>query len=272
MNWENKVLVGDCLDFLGQMPAGCVNLAFADPPYNIGYDYDLYDDRRDRKSYLRWTSRWLEAVVRVLRRNGSLYVAIGDEFAAEIKIILDRLGLTLRNWIIWHYTFGVHCQKKFNRSHAHIFYCVADPRDFVFNADAVRVPSARQTIYADRRANPTGKMPDDTWVLRPQEDSRFFQPDSDTWFVSRVCGTFKERQAHPCQMPEALLERIIKVSSRPGDLVLDPFAGSGTTLAVARRLGRRYLGMELSPEYASKIEARLESISPAVTSGRPILY
>src|SRR5262249_23297541 len=152
------------------------------------------------------------------------------------------------------------CTRKFNRSHAHIFYYVADPKRFTFNADAIRVPSARQTTYADRRANPLGKLPDDTWVLRPQEDERFFRPDDDTWYVARVCGTFRERGKHPCQMPLALLERIIRVSSSPGDLVLDPFAGSGTTLAAAKKLGRDYLGIELSANYAKRIRERLESV------------
>ena len=137
---------------------------------------------------------------------------------------------------------------------------MVDPKAFTFNAASVRVPSARQTTYADRRANPTGKLPDDTWVLRPQEDERFFTPDSDTWYVARVCGTFKERTPHPCQMPEAVLERILRVSSNPGDLVLDPFAGSGTTLAAAKGLGRRYLGIELSSEYAERIRQRLVEI------------
>src|SRR5205823_14692874 len=104
------------------------------------------------------------------------------------------------------------------------------------------------------------------WVLRPQEDERFFQAEDDTWYISRVCGTFKERIDHPCQMPEAVLERIIRVSSNPGGLVLDPFAGSGTTLAAARRLGRRYLGCELSAEYAEKIRERLAKIQPATAS------
>jgi site-specific DNA-methyltransferase (adenine-specific) len=167
----------------------------------------------------------------------------------------------MRNWIVWHYTFGVNCTRKFNRSHAHIFYYVADPKRFAFNADAVRVPSARQTTYADRRANPSGKLPDDTWVLRPQEEARGFAPDGDTWYVARVCGTFKERTGHPCQMPEAVLERIIKVSSDPDDLVLDPFAGSGTTLATAKRLGRHYLGIELSEDYAERVRQRLESVA-----------
>src|SRR5262249_45708540 len=217
------ILLGDCVEVLAKLPEGTVDLAFADPPFNIGYDYDVYDDRRARADYLDWTESWLAAVRRVLKPEGSFFVAIGDEYAAEIKVRLDGLGLSMRNWIVWHYTFGVHCTRKFTRSHAHIFYYVMDPRHFTFNADAVRVPSARQTTYADRRANPKGRVPDDTWVLRPQEDARFFQPDDDTWYESRVCGTFKERVGHPCQMPEAVLERIIGVASKPGDLVLDPF-------------------------------------------------
>src|SRR5436305_9606675 len=166
----------------------------------------------------------------------------------------------MRNWIVWHYTFGVNCSKKFNRSHAHILYYVKDARRFTFNPDGVRVPSARQTTYADRRANPVGKLPDDTWVLRPQEEGDHFRPDSDTWYESRVCGTFKERTGHPCQMPEAVLDRIIRVASNPGDVVLDPFAGSGTTLAVAKRLGRRFLGIELSEQYAEGVRRRLETV------------
>jgi site-specific DNA-methyltransferase (adenine-specific) len=242
----NDVLTGDCLDVLPTLEPGSVDLVFADPPFNIGYEYDRYDDRRAKADYLGWTERWLAAVRRVLSPTGAVFVAIGDEYAAEVKVRLDALGLTMRNWIVWHYTFGVNCTKKFNRSHAHIFYHVADPKRFTFNPDPVRVPSARQTTYADRRANPVGKLPDDTWVLRPQETADHFRPEGDTWYASRVCGTFRERTGHPCQMPEAVLERIINVATSPGDVVLDPFAGSGTTLAVAKRLGRRFLGVELS--------------------------
>jgi site-specific DNA-methyltransferase (adenine-specific) len=257
----DTILTGDCFRHLAALPAQSVDLAFADPPFNIGYEYDVYNDRQTRSDYLNWTEQWLKAVQRVLKPSASFYVAIGDEYAAELKVRLDDLGLTLRNWIVWHYTFGVNCKLKFNRSHAHILYYVMDPRHFTFNADAVRVPSARQTTYADRRANPVGKLPDDTWVLRPQEDASCFPPDCDTWYVARVCGTFKERTGHPCQMPEAVLERIIRVSSNVGDLVLDPFAGSGTTLATAKRLGRHFLGIELSAEYAEGIRRRLEGMT-----------
>jgi DNA modification methylase len=261
MPWDD-VWTGDCVRLLDRLPEGSVDLAFADPPFNIGYEYDVYQDRLGRDDYLAWTDRWLAAVRRALKPTGSFWVAIGDEYAAEVKVRLDALGLTMRNWIVWHYTFGVNCTKKFNRSHAHIFYYVADPKQYTFNAGAVRVPSARMTTYADRRANPVGKLPDDTWVLRPQETGDHFQPDSDTWYVSRVCGTFKERTGHPCQMPEGVLERIIGVATDEGDLVLDPFAGSGTTLAVAKRLRRRYLGIELSETYADAVRERLLAVRP----------
>jgi site-specific DNA-methyltransferase (adenine-specific) len=267
---ENDVITGDCIETLNRLPAGCADLVFADPPFNIGYQNDVYDDRRAKADYLAWTEKWLAAATRVLKPTGAFFLAIGDEFAAEHKVRLDALGLALRNWIVWHYTFGVNCTKKFNRSHAHIFYYVRDPRSYTFNPDRIRVPSARMTTYADRRANPVGKLPDDTWVLRPQETDEHFRADQDTWFVSRVCGTFKERVNHPCQMPEAVLERIIRVASNPGDLVIDPFAGSGTTLAVAKRLGRRFLGCELSEEYAEGVRERLQRVEvlDEVATGR----
>jgi site-specific DNA-methyltransferase (adenine-specific) len=252
---------GDCLEHFRKVPAGTIDLAFADPPFNIGYDYDIYNDRRDAEHYLAWTGQWAREVVRVLKPDGTFWLAIGDEFAAELKVIFHRdLGLTLRNWVIWYYTFGVHCTKKFSRSHAHLFYFVKDPKRFTFNDGAIRVPSARQLVYADARAHPRGRVPDDTWILRPQDVPDGFAPDGDTWYFPRVCGTFKERAGwHGCQMPEQLLGRIIRACSNEGETVLDPFGGSGTTLVVAKKLARRYLGFELSPDYAAQIQARLDA-------------
>lgn len=241
MAW-NELWNGDCVELLADVPAGSADLVFADPPFNIGFEYDVYKDKRSKAEYLSWTDRWLAEVRRVLAPDGSVWVAIGDEYAAELKVRLDGLGLVMRNWCIWHYTFGVHATHKFGRDHAHLLYYVADPERFVFNADAVRVPSARQTIYDDARADPRGRVP------------------GDVWSVSRLCGTFKERTGHPCQMPEEILERIVKVSTNPNGRVVDPFAGSGTTLAVAKRLGRRWLGMELSADYCRGIEDRLADV------------
>ncbi|MDB5295804.1 MAG: yhdJ 1 [Phycisphaerales bacterium] len=216
----------------------------------------------------------MSAVHRALKPNGSFYLAIGDEFAADLAVIARRqVGFTLRNWIIWHYTFGQQPKNKFARSHTHILYFVKDAKDFTFNPDDVRVPSARQTTYNDARANPKGKLPDDVWFTRPQAataEAGMFAPGDDTWNISRVCGTFKEREGwHGCQMPMAVLDRIIKASSNPGDVVLDPFNGSGTTVVSAAMLGRKYVGIDQSAEYVAHARKRLEHVlttAPATTA------
>src|SRR5262249_11017226 len=247
-----------CLDGFSQLEAQCVDLVFADPPFNIGYEYDVYNDRKDGEYYLGWCQKWGSEIHRVLKPNGTFWLAIGDDFAAELKLAFRAMGFRCRSWVVWYYTFGVHCPKKFSRSHTHLFHFVKNPKAFTFNAGAIKVKSARQLVYADSRANEDGRLPDDTWFLRPQDMKGSFTPEEDVWYFPRVCGTFKERAGwHGCQMPEQLLGRIIKVSSNPGDVVLDPFAGSGTTLAVAKKLGRPWIGLELSKKYASKIETRL---------------
>lgn len=318
----NRIIHGDCVEELAKLPAGCVDLAFADPPFNIGYDYDEYDDKRTCDDYLGWSREWISGVQRVLRPWGAFWLAIGDDYAAELKVLATReLGFVCRSWVVWYYTFGVHCTHKFTRSHTHLFYFinpdqseikdkgrrgrsgdkapsngktrnrmrVALPAEVTFNADDIRVPSARQLVYGDKRANPKGRLPDDTWlfpqcreekttehtgirggknssrtsnhngwILRPQDLPEGFVADSDTWYYPRVCGTFKERGGfHGCQMPEQLLGRIVRACSHEGDLVLDPFSGSGTTLAVAKKLGRHYVGTELSKEYVTEARSRL---------------
>jgi site-specific DNA-methyltransferase (adenine-specific) len=265
---HDRLYQGDCIEGLQRLPEGSVDVAFADPPFNIGYDYDVYDDRQAAEDYLTWSRRWGQAVARALKPDGTFWLAIGDEFAAELKLMFQReAGFTCRSWVVWYYTFGVNCARKFSRSHTHLFHFVRDPKRFTFNAAAIRVPSARQLVYADARANADGRLPDDTWILRPQDLPDGFGADEDTWYFPRVCGTFKERAGwHGCQMPEQLLGRIIRVCSKPGDLVLDPFAGSGTTLVVAKKLGRRWLGFELSENYAAQVQARLD----AAAVGQPL--
>lgn len=229
---------------LGEVGEPFADLIFADPPFNIGYKYDKYYDKVKNKNYIAWTKEWMGVCKKVLKSAGSFYIAIGDEYAANVKTIADELGLFMRNWIIWHYTFGQQTKKKFARAHTHIFYFVNDKKNFTFNEHTVRVPSDRQLIYNDRRANPAGKMPDDVWNGYP-----------------RVCGTFKERaEWHPCQMPENLLKRIIAVSTKAGDCVLDPFSGSGTTLAAAKQLGRNYVGVEISKKYVENAKKRLAQL------------
>ncbi|AMV20084.1 DNA adenine methyltransferase YhdJ [Planctomyces sp. SH-PL14] len=294
----NTILNADCIAGMNALQPGSVDLVFADPPFNIGYDYDVYNDSLDCDKYIHWCRDWMQAVHRALADNGTFWLAIGDEYAAELKIEAKKLGFHCRSWVIWYYTFGVNCARKFTRSHAHLFHFVKDPANFVFRSDELenRVPSARQLVYADARANPRGRLPDDTWILppanaaevrtgteelppqpapadanddtpqtwtlRPQDLAERFQPNENTWYFPRVAGTFKERAGfHGCQMPEQLLARIIRVCSEPDALVMDPFSGSATTAAVAKKLGRRYLAFDLSEQYVDLGLRRLAGIT-----------
>ncbi|MGL6094563.1 MAG: DNA-methyltransferase, partial [Fimbriiglobus sp.] len=207
---ENAIAVGDCLTILPTVPDASVQLAVADPPWNIRFSYDQYKDDLPRHMYAEWSARWINAVVPKLTADGALWVMIADESCAAVKTALDDSGLHFRNWVIWHYTFGTYCHKKFGRCHAHLLYYTKSPSGFFWEPD--RIPSARQEKYDDSRADPRGKIPGDVWEY------------------SRVAGTFGERTDHPCQLPVVMLDRIVRTCSSPGGLVIDPFAGSGTTL------------------------------------------
>ena len=237
----NKIITGDCLDVLPTLDRKA-NLCIVDPPFNIGKKYHRYDDWKSDDKYLAFTYDWLEAVYNATTDTASVYICIGDEYAAEVKEMAGLRGFYFRAWVIWHYTFGVYCESKWGRGHTHILQFSKSPDHWTWNPDAVRVPSDRQLKYRDKRANPKGRVP------------------SDVWTFSRVCGTFKERngQGHPAQMPEALIERIILASSDADDLVLDPMCGTGTVPAVAKRLNCNYLGIEQSPKYAKAARDRIK--------------
>src|SRR5688572_18768381 len=129
-----KIHQGDCLALMRQLETGSIDLVFADPPFNIGYEYDQYHDRQEDDEYIAWSREWMEEVHRVLKPDGTFWLAIGDEYAAELKVDAEhKLGFTMRSWVIWYYTFGVNCRRKFTRSHAHLFHFVKDEKHFTFN-------------------------------------------------------------------------------------------------------------------------------------------
>jgi len=236
----HRIIQGDCVQSLQTLERDSVDLVVTDPPYNIGIDYGYGEDSDRRRDYDLWCEEWIGLCYRALKPSGSLWIISGQEFGAFIDIAIQNVGMTVRNRITWHETFGVYCQKKFGRCSRPIYYATKDARRFTFNAGAVTVPSARQEKYGDKRANPAGKIMGDVWQ------------------INRVCGTFRERvKGVPTQLPRELVERIIRVSSNPGDTILDPFAGSGTTLAVAARLGRSGIGCELNPDYVKLAEERI---------------
>jgi DNA modification methylase len=243
--WE--LMEGDCVTMLDTIDSGVVRLVFADPPYNIGIDYGPGEkaDLLPPSEYLDWCLSWMGRCTEKMESDGSFWVLIGDEYAGEFACILkNEMKLTIRNWIKWYETFGVNCSNKFNRTSRHLFYCVKDPERCVFNPDPVTRPSDRQTKYGDSRANPAGKLWDDVWQ------------------IPRLTGTCNERiPDFPTQLPLALLEPIILCASEPGDLVLDPFCGSATTGVAALKHGRRFVGIEKQPQFASLANLRLKGSS-----------
>lgn len=259
---KSSIIQGDSVKLMSKIKDEFADLVFADPPFNIGFKYDIYDDDRAPSEYMEWSKTWLEQAIRILKKNGSLWLAIGDAFASELDCLIKSLGMHRRSWIIWYFTFGQNAPGNFTSSHTHIFYYTKSRKDYQFYPEAIKVPSARQIVYNDNRAKEGGRLPDNTWLLRPQniEEVGGFDPTDNTWHVPRVNGTFKERAGfHGCQMPEAVLARIIKSCTKKGDIVIDPFCGSGTTPAVAKKLGRQYLAFDISPAYVENSKKRVDA-------------
>ena len=260
--WQHgahRLYHGDCIGLMACLPACSVDLCFADPPFNVGYVYDVYNDSRPDEEYFAWTGKWVGGVYRVLKEGGAFWLAIGAARQAHVRLCVEMLGFTWMDTIIWHYTFGPRQTTKLTPSWVALHYFIKPGATHTWNHQSIQVPSARQLKYNDRRAVPGGKNPDNVWALLPGEEDRLFNPHGNAWLQSRVCGTFKERTGHPCQMPQPLLERIINLCSNPGDVVLDPFAGSGTTPAACIRLSRVAVGVELSEEYCRAMAGRLDT-------------
>ncbi len=239
-----SIINADVLDGLESVrdEHGPARLIFTDPPYNIGIDYGdgEHADRLSDASYMKWVRQWFALCWDCLTDDGSLWVMIGDEYAAEYAVELKAVGYTIRSWVKWYETFGVNCSNKFNRTSRHIFYAVKHPAAFVFNPEPVTRPSDRQTKYGDSRAAAGGKLWDDVWQ------------------IARLTGTCSERiPDFPTQLPLALVEPIVLCGSMPGDLVVDPFNGSGTTGVAAVRNGRKYVGIEKSEKFADIATKRI---------------
>ena len=243
---EWSILNVDVIDGLESVrdEHGPARLIFTDPPYNIGIDYGEGEkaDLLSPQAYMKWVRQWLGLCWDCLTDDGSLWVMIGDEYAAEYCSEIKATGFTVRSWIKWYETFGVNCSNKFNRTSRHIFYAVKDESSFVFNPEPVTRPSDRQTKYGDSRASAGGKLWDDVWQ------------------IPRLTGTCSERiPDFPTQLPLALVEPIVLCASMPGDLVVDPFNGSGTTGVAAIRSGRKYVGIEKNEAFVDMAEMRLRA-------------
>ncbi len=248
-NPDTEVYVGDCREILNALPEKSVDLIFADPPFNWDVPYGEWDDGQPRKEYLHFTFQWLDACLRVLNDHGSFWVNIPDDTAAEIVLHLKQRGMVMINWCIWHFRFGQHRTGNFIVSKVHVLYFARDRNNRIWNPGAILEPSDRAAIYDDPRTRRTKqpglRVPLDVWY-------------GPLW--GRIQGNNKERRKHhQNQIPEVYLERVIRSCSNEGDLVLDPFLGSGTTCTVARALRRRSIGIEYSSRNAESAFERIQS-------------
>jgi DNA modification methylase len=273
-----RVYVGDCRSSLAALPErGKVGLIFADPPFNWKRDYDrwkdgalapdpqktikapkkydTWDDAMPAEEYLAFTREWLGLCAQVLRPGGSFWVNIPDDWAAEIVVELKRLGLHMENWCIWHYRFGQNTKRRFINSKVHALHFIKPGALPVWNLMEVLEPSDRATTYFDPRTQskkdgmpPGMRVPLDVWYGQ---------------YWGRIQGNnFERRPGHDNQLPEIYLERVIRATSNAGDLVLDPFLGSGTTGVMARALGREFIGLEFSKANAKSAAERIK-LGPA---------
>jgi adenine-specific DNA-methyltransferase len=230
---------GDCLEVLRGLEDGTVDLIFADPPYNLGKQFGEFKDSWPSDiAHASWCYQWLELCISKLKPTGSMYVMTSTQAMPYMDLWLrERMHIMSR--IVWHYdSSGVQAKKHFGSLYEPILFCVKDPGRYTFNASDIEVEArtgAIRKLVDYRKEVPT-----------PYKSTKV---PGNIWYIPRVRYRMAEYEQHPSQKPEALLERIIKASSNAGDVVLDPFAGTFTTCAVAQHLSRRTIGIEMQAEY-----------------------
>jgi len=243
----NKLICGDAISTMKDFPSNSFDLIVADPPYNLGKDYGNNKDLKARSEYEEFTKQWLAQAVRLMKPAASIYVFMGVRFISNLFTMMeDDFNLVFNGWITWHYTQGMGRKQGFSPRHEDILYFTKSDK-FTFNLDDVRVPQK----YFRQRNNMNGANPGDVWQF------------------SHVHYCSAEREKHPTQKPEGLLERIIRASSNENDLVIDPFVGSGTTCKVAKVLNRNWIGIDLNPEYVEMSRKRIEEKTTSFDSFDP---
>jgi adenine-specific DNA-methyltransferase len=236
----------DALVALRTTPPETVALTITSPPYNIGKEYE---EPLPLESYIEWSAAWIAEVHRVTTRVGAFWFNLGyvslPERAKAIPLpylLWDRVPFYLVQEVVWNYGAGVAARTSFSPRNEKFLWYVKEAANYTFNLDAVRDPDVKypnQKKNGKLKCNPLGKNPTDVWTF-PK-------------VTSGANRSSIERTPHPAQFPEAVIERILLACSNEGDVVLDPFLGSGTTAVVARRLGRRVIGFEASEAYVADV-------------------
>lgn len=256
---DGALFTGDSIEWMKTINDESIDMVFADPPYNI--KKADWDDFGSQERYIEWSMRWIEQASRILKPTGSLYVCGFSEILADLKHPSMRYFSSCR-WLVWFYRNKANLGKGWGRSHESILHL--RKKDFGhINYDDVRIPYGKHTL----------KYPD-----HPQADSSQYGRKGSHWTpnplgakpkdvveIPTTCNGMNEKTPHPTQKPEELLRKLILASSSEGDLVLDPFSGSGTTAVVASQLHRQWLACDENPEYNQWATQRLDSIDHART-------
>lgn len=247
-----KLYCADAIEWLKTLPSESVDLIFADPPYNI--KKAEWDTFASQQQYVDWSLKWIQEAHRILKPTGTLYICGFSEILADVKWAAASLFAGCK-WLVWHYRNKANMGGDWGRSHESILH-FRKSREFTFNLDAVREPYNQHTLrypehpQAETSQYGTGKQ----YVWHPNP---LGAKPRDVFEIPTLCNTTKEKTFHPTQKPEELLTKLVAASSHEGDLVIDPFSGSGTTSVVCERLKRRWLGCEINPLYCALIRDRL---------------
>lgn len=242
----NVILHGDAVEFLKKYPDNSIDLVFADPPYNLSKAYNVYDDEKDKLAYLSWCNTWLNECVRVLKPTGSLFLLNLPRWGMHHAAFLNQ-KLYFQNWIVWDAMSEP--RGKLMPAHYALLFYTKHPTNFIFNYS--------QGIQIDARY----------YCLRPScvRQRKLLGDDdkellTDFWWDIHRIKHRRDRDYHPCQLPEQLTERIIRLTTNPDDIVLDPLAGTGTTILAAARLGRRYVAIDIDETYIKIMRDKLSQI------------
>jgi site-specific DNA-methyltransferase (adenine-specific) len=247
----DAVALGDALEVLPRLPERSVSLLVADPPYNLDKDFGAAKGRRvSEAEYEGYSRAWIGAVLPLLRRDASVYVCCDWRSSSIVQRVLSA-SLVLRNRVTWEREKGRASSRNWKSAHEDIWFATVS-EDYFFDAEAVRQRRRVRAPYRDGEGAPKD------WSEGPEGRYRDTAA-SNLWTDLTVpFWSMSENTSHPTQKPEKLVAKLVLASSRPGDLVLDPFLGSGTSAVVARKLGRRYFGVEIDPEHCLEALRRLE--------------
>jgi len=253
---NGKLFLGNSIDWLKGLETESVDLVFADPPYNIKKaDWDNFESQ---EVYIQWSISWIEQAARVLKKTGSLYVCGFSEILADLKHPSSKYFESCR-WLVWNYRNKANLGNDWGRSHESILH-LRKTDEFSLRVDNVRIPYGNHTLkYPDHPQAETSNFGNgknrEHWTPNP-----LGAKPKDVIEIPTTCNGMGEKTPHPTQKPEELLRRLVLASSDEGQVVLDPFSGSGTTIVVAEQLGRKWLGCELNFQYNQWAIERLENV------------